>query len=196
MSDDTPAGWQPPLPPPPPTPTPPGTYPGSYPTAGFPGGLPGAPPAGWVPSTKPPRPAVPIAGLLMIAGAVVIVVGTVLPWMKVGSTSLNAWDVLVDVEDESSRGGGYTFFAVVLGGFGITTLAARRVLPVAILAVIFGAFAVLLAITDLADLYDLEDLIGIEIGVGPWITLLGAAAALGGAIWTLSVRRKWRPAST
>ncbi len=127
----------------------------------------------------------------MIVGAVLIVVGTVLPWMKSGNFSANAWDVVVDVEDDSSRGGGYTFFAVVLAGFGITTVAARRLLPVAILAVIFAALVVIVSIGDLSDLYDLNDLLGIEIGIGPWVTLLGSAAALGGSIWTLSVRRKW-----
>lgn len=184
MVDQPPAGWSPPPPPPPP-----GAGPAPYgaPPPGYSATLPAPPEAG-----KPPRPRVPIAGLLMLAGAVVIVIGTVLPWMKSGSFSANAWDVLADVDDDSSRGGGYAFFAAVLGGFGIATIAAGRVLAVAIIAVVVGAMVAIVAFSDISDLYELNDLTGIDVGIGPWVTTLGAMAALGGAIWTLSIRRRWR----
>jgi len=196
---------QPPPPPPPPSPAAPpsGSYPAPppAPTYGGPGyqGTPFQPsahPAGgnWAPA-KPPRPATPIAGIMLIAGSVIMVIGTILPWLSIQGESLNGWD-LDDIDSETVAAGGYAFLAVVLVGFGITTLAAKRLLPIAILAVIFAAFAVLAALTDLAEAFDLE-VLGFEVSVGLWVVLLGAAVTLAGAIWTLSVRRKWRaPAPT
>ncbi|MDQ3469698.1 MAG: hypothetical protein M3487_08035, partial [Actinomycetota bacterium] len=158
---------------------------------GYPGppAQPGAYASGgnWAPA-KPPRPATPIAGILLIAGSIVMAIATFLPWIGFAGETVNGWD-LQDQNGDSSDAGGYIFLAVVLAGFGITTLAAKRVLPIAILAVIFASFAVLAALVDVADASD--NPFGVELKVGLWIVLLGAAMTLGGAIWTLAVRRKW-----
>ena len=127
----------------------------------------------------------------MMAGAVVMVAGTFLTWASDSSGSYNGWDPEF-TDTESSTAGGLVFIAVVLAGFGITTLAAKRLLPIAILAVIFAALGFFAALGELIDLFELSDFFGVEVGAGLWVVLLGAAAALGGAIWTLSVRRKWR----
>ena len=206
--------WSTPGPPPPPSPRaapPSGSYPAPppAPTYGGPGyqGTPFQPsayPAGgnWAPA-KPPRPATPIAGIMLIAGSVIMVIGTVVPWGSIMGESFNGWDIQ-DIDNDSSAAGGFVFLAVVLAGFGITTLAAKRLLPIAILAVIFAAFAIFAALGQLILLVQ-DELLG-EIGVfgleydasvGLWVVFVGAAMTLAGAIWTLSVRRKWRaPAPT
>lgn len=127
----------------------------------------------------------------MIVGSVIMVIGTVLPWAKDDTGSYNGWD-LRDFETESSVAGGFVFIALVLLGFGITTIAAKRLLPIAILAVIFAAFGIFAALGELVDLLEFDDVFDYEVGIGLWVVLLGAALTLAGAIWTLSVRRKWR----
>lgn len=161
----------------------------------------GPPMAGGYPlppaQTKGPRPKVTAGSIALIAGAVLLVVGSFLNWAEVdlgdfGSTSFNGF-----ASDGGTKDGPvFVFFALVLGGFGIAMLAARKVLAVSILSVVFAVLAVLAAVADLKDVSDLESDLGgfggfeVQVGPGLWVVLLGALVALGGGIATLAFRRK------
>ena len=79
---------------------------------------------------------------------------------------------------------------MILAGFGITTLAARRLLPIAILAVVFASFALIFALVDYGDISDLEEVGLVEAGPGVPIVILGALIALAGGIVALAKRRR------
>ncbi|MGI9052570.1 MAG: hypothetical protein ACR2HQ_07980 [Ilumatobacteraceae bacterium] len=138
--------------------------------------------------TKPPPPPCPIGAWLMIAGGVVIVIGCALPWFTILDETVNGFSDFGN--DEASDGYVFTVLAVIVAAFGITTLAAKRLLPIAILAVVFASFAVVGVLADLGDLADLSDVFDISIGVGLPVALIGSLAALAGGIVALATRRR------
>lgn len=138
--------------------------------------------------TKPPRPRVTVPGLLLVGGAILLIIGTFLPWVRGNGLSFNGWD-LYDINQESSDAGAFVAFGVILGGFGIALVAAGRVLAVAILAVIVAAFAAIAAFVDVTDDDDLS-LFGFETAFGLYVILVGALIALAGSIWALAIRRR------
>jgi hypothetical protein len=123
----------------------------------------------------------------MIAGAVVIVIGSFLTWFTVGDTDVTGFS---DLGGEDRDGPAFVGFAVILAAFGITTLAARRLLPIAILAVVFASFALIFALADYGDVSDLEDLELAEAGPGLPVVVVGALIALAGGIVALARRRR------
>lgn len=186
-------------PPPPPPPAPPYGAPAygatgyGAPAYGVPSSFPMAPTTGHE-SGKAPRPAVPVGSWLLLIGAVAVGIGSFLTWYTIAGTAINGFDI---DSDETTNGGGLIFMAIVLAGFAITGLFARRVLAVAILAVIFGAFTVLFVIGALSDGSDLKSLVDavrqdFTWGPGLWVALGGSLVALAGSIVTLSKRRRWR----
>ena len=193
---NVPPGWRPPgAPPPPPPPQgPPLGVPPAPPPTGFgspqgyaPGGF-GVPP-GYAPA-RPPRPDTKVAAWLMIAGAIVIAVGCFLPWLTFRGESFNGFDDLSGpFDDESATGIVFMFFAVVMLAFGITTIAAKRLLPIMIIGIVVAAFSTLGAIAEYSD-YD--DAFSGDMGAGLPVVALGSALALAGAIAGCSVRRRWR----
>lgn len=143
-----------------------------------------------------------VPGLVVIAGAVLLLVATFLPWAGLADGAADdlgfdgtasGWSTF---DDEVGDGPIFAVFAVglvVLGGLaaqGTVNLGTK----IATLAV--AALALLLAVAEwaniAADNADLEDL-GVDApfsyGVGLWLLILGAAVALIGAIL---VRRRPR----
>ena len=137
--------------------------------------------------TAPPRPKAPTAAWLLIGGAAVIVLGSFLTWFTIGGEDISGFS---ELGGEDRDGPAFVVFAVILAGFGITTLAARRLLPIAILAVVFASFALIFALVDYGDISDLEDVGLVEAGPGVPIVILGALIALAGGIVALARRRR------
>lgn len=204
MSNNPPQ-WQPPgqsgaTPPPPPPPQGPplSSYPlgAPSPNSAFPPGYAergyGAPP-GYGPAS-PPRPDTKVAGFLMLAGAVVITIGCFVPWLSGRGSSVNGFDDLTgSFDDEAASGYVFVFFAVILLAFGITTLAAKRLLPIMIIGIVVAALSVVGSLAEYSDYRDLADSELIEADTGPGlpIVILGSAIALGGAIAGCAQRRRW-----
>ena len=126
----------------------------------------------------------------MIAGAVIAAVGCFLPWLTIGDSTLNGFD---EGPDDAALGGGVMFFAVVLLGMGITTLAAKRILPIAIIGIVAAALCLMVGAAQLADYSDFADVefFDAEIGAGLPVVALGSLVALAGAIIACAKRRKW-----
>ena len=146
--------------------------------------------------SKPPRPEVKAGSLMLIGGGVGLILGSVLDWVTIEGTSINGFSSESLSIDENSPGGGvFVFFAVLLIGFGITQLAARKVLAVAILAVVFASFAVLVALGEMSDVSDVISVMGLIGGDASWgpgipVLILSSLVGLGGAIATLAKRRR------
>ena len=198
MSDpgpSVPAGPAPSLPssPPPPPPPPPG-YAASHGAAGFPpAAFPSGPPAGEA-GAKAPRPAVPVGSWITLLGALALALGSFLTWYRLAGTSIDGFDI---DDPDSTNGGILIFFAVVMAGFAVTGLLARRVLAVAIIAMVMSPLGLLMvasALTDGSDLKTLSGFAGTEFSWGPglWVALVGSIATVAGSIVALSKRRRWR----
>jgi hypothetical protein len=144
----------------------------------------------FVAPAKPPRPASPVGGWLMVIGALVAGLGAFLPWLTVSDVTINGFD---EGPDEAALGGGVIFFGLVLLGMGITTLAAKRILPIAIIGIVSAALLLLVGAAQLADYSDYADIpfIDAEIGPGLPVVVLGSLVALAGAIVTCARRRRW-----
>lgn len=178
-----PAPGAPPFVSPPPPPAaygvPPGYVPTGYPAVGS--------------GQQPPRPAVTVGAGLIAGGGALMVLGSFLNWFTIEGQSFTGFS---SEGDNMKDGPVFVFLGVLALAFGITLLAARKVLAVAILAVAFGAFAVLAALADITDVSDAKDLataLGVDMSFGPglWIIIIGALMALGGGIASLAKRRAW-----
>ena len=205
MSNELP-GWPAPKaasppPPPPPrgqtaTPPPPPPSPYGFTTPGYPTIGPGMP-AAFAPG-KPPRPATPVAGWLMIAGAVLTAIGCFLPWLTIegsfGDVSFNGFDDLGPLDDEPALGGAFLFFGLVMLGFGIATLLAKRILAIMIIGIVVASISMLGAAGKFSDYNDTfvdGGPIGVELGAGLPVVAVGSAVALAGAIVGCAKRRRW-----
>ncbi len=177
-------GSDPQLPPPPVAPGAPPPPPAYAPPPGY---------AGYpVAMQKPPRPAVPVAGYLCLAAGALLILGSVLNWFSFDGVDYNGFST---VEGSSKDGPAFAFFAVLAIGAGITFLAARRVLALAIVVLVFEVFAMFAAFADISDVSDLEDLsgaFGYEFSTGPglYIVLIGSLLGIAGNIVAISKRRR------
>ena len=197
MSDSDQPSFAPPLPPAPAGPPAaaggPFATPGTAPYAGYPPA--GYPPGFGVVPVKPPRPEVKVGAILLIVGGVGLVLGSLLGWVTIEGQSFNGFSrESISIDGGENGGPALSFLAVVIAGFGIAQLAARRVLAVAILAVVFASFALLGVLAEMgnvSDAIELTELFGAEASWGPGMPVLGLSAlvGLGGAVATLAKRR-------
>jgi len=191
---------------------------------GQPTGVPPVPPAPafepGVLAGKPPRPQVKIAAIIAIVGGALLAIGAALPWLKVGSTSLNGFDTFIVQNDDelpekvSSLGGFWVFFGLAAAGLGVAMLLAGRMLAVAIVGIVVAALALVFvavgwsAASDTKDVAEsplcpnfvdaLETIDNIKIEcesgniqAGLPVGLVGGFAALGGSIAATARRRRW-----
>ncbi|MDO8389397.1 MAG: hypothetical protein Q7V57_02830 [Actinomycetota bacterium] len=159
---------------------------------------PGYVPYQMAPAQKPPRPVVFWGSLTLIAGAVVMIIGSALNWYTINGVDLNGFKDTLDPDTgalTTNTGGVFVMFAVASIGFGIAQLAARRVLSVAIIAVVLGSFTVLMALAELGMTSDRKDYVEpfntFSMGAGIYVVLAGSLVSLAGAIATLARRRRW-----
>lgn len=118
-----------------------------------------------------------------------LAIGAFLPWFSFAGDDITGFTGL---DEETRDGPVFVGIGAILLGFGITTLVAKRILPIAILAVVFAAFGTLAALVDFSDVQDLKDLFGdaVESGPGLPIVLVGSLIALAGGIVALATRRR------
>jgi hypothetical protein len=138
---------------------------------------------------------VPIAAVLLLIGAVLTVVGSALPWVKAAGETINGF-TRGDTEDSVNDGPVLTFIAVLLAGFAITFLVAKRVFVLAILSVVFASFVILIGAADLGDAQDVRDFFRVfgdedaSVGAGLPVVIVGGLVALAGGIVSLAKRRR------
>ena len=108
-------------------------------------------------------------------------------WFEIAGESVSGFD---ELGGESRDGPAFTIFAVILAGFGIATLAAKRILPIAIIAVVVASFSVLAAFADISDVNELSDAGLATTGPGLPVVLVGSLIGLAGGIVALATRRR------
>jgi hypothetical protein len=128
----------------------------------------------------------------MLAGAVVMAVGSAVPWISYNGTDYNSYDewFIGFYYSEDPAGPVFALLAAVLFGFGIATLAAGRVLPVMIIGIVLAAFALLASVAQVVDYWDVADQTPATLRAGGFVTAVGAAASLAGAIAGCAKRRR------
>lgn len=178
------------------------------------------PPATYVPA-KQPRPRAVVGGALLVGAAVLVVLGCILPWVTgissdFGTDSLNGFDYFYCADDLDVCMGspeeipgiiddeGTTALeqpgilavmgAVLLFAFGVTLLAAGRVLAIAIIALVASAIGLIVSILFIALASIAAGDMGGSVGIGAVLQLVGAVAALAGSIVALAQRKRPQPA--
>lgn len=165
-------------------------------------------PQGYVPAPvgqKPPRPAITAACLVIVAGAVLAVIGCLLKWFELRgggeSISANGFDIQ-DFNDGTfdslkfpAPGEAIVVFAVIAAAFGVAMLLAKRILGLAITCIVCGAFLVLFAAGDLGNASDVKSLVDLgdaefSYGPGMYVVLVGGIATLVGGIMATAKRRR------
>jgi hypothetical protein len=143
-------------------------------------------------ATKPPRPAVTLAAILLLAGGALTILGCALTWFEASGVKVTGFTTFDG--DDVNDGPFFTFMAVVLIAFGITFLAAKRVFVLAIIGVIAAGIVILAGISDYGDVRDFKDIFGqfsdVSIGPGLPVVILGGVVSLVGSILALAKRRK------
>lgn len=131
----------------------------------------------------------------MIVGAVLALIGTVLPWASEGSVSLNGFDEFFWIRDFSlfelnSPAIVAVIGAVIMLGLGIATAAAGRVLAVTIIGIISAVLGVLGGLVLFALMADFTDSAGGSIGIGVILQPIAPIISGVGAIWATAKRRR------
>jgi hypothetical protein len=137
----------------------------------------------------------------MLTGSVAVVVGCALNWLTLpeGWDSLGVprrWNGYTKVLGDYKDGPVFTVLAVIIAAFGITSLAAKRSLPIVIIGGVVAAFGVLAAAIDLADISNPEGVpASLEPDVGPGlpVVIVGFVLALAGFIAGIAKRKRPAP---
>ncbi|MGI9646222.1 MAG: hypothetical protein ACR2O6_13030, partial [Ilumatobacteraceae bacterium] len=162
---------------------------GQQPPAQQPPGHPGyAPPPGY--EEKPPRPDAKVGAGLIIAGAVIMIIGVFLPWFDAGGESANGTDNFITSDLTLIEGPGYLMIgiAVIVGGLGLALFFAGRVLAVAIIAIVMAAIAEFMGLAMVGLMSDL--IIDGDLGIGVILQAIAPLASLAGAIVVTAKRRR------
>jgi hypothetical protein len=146
------------------------------------------------------RPAIGAQAATMLAGAAVVVLGCALTWLTLpevyaASGIPQRWNGFTDVAGDAKDGYVFTVLAVIVAAFGITSLAAKRLLPVMITGIVLAGFGLVAAIVDVADITGIEGLPpGFEPSLGPGlpVVIAGFALSIGGFIAGLATRKQAR----
>lgn len=156
------------------------------PPAGTPLPPPSSLPPTWASGARPARPAVTVGGWLLVGGGIVLAIGAFLPWFSARGRDFTGFTHT----NREPDGPMFLTLAVALAGSGIAMLLARRVLAIAILAVVLGALGLLAALVDISEVRDLTDLGLADAGPGLPVAAVGSAIALAGGVAALAKRRR------
>jgi hypothetical protein len=157
-----------------------------------------APPPGYsgygypLPVRPAPRVSPIWTGIVMAAGGLIVILGSVMTWAK-----LVIGGVTVDTVagTDGARDGKITIvFGAVLIAVGIVVLVRQGRLWAGIVGTVIAAFCTLTALADIGDISDKSDqveLVGehIEVGAGLLLVLLAAVLALAASIVAICLRR-------
>ena len=136
--------------------------------------------------TAPARTRNNTPALIALVGAVLIAIGSFLPWVSVEAGGFS--DSKTGIEGDGTI---TLFLAVVIGVIAAIALS-RGALPkaAAIIAIIAAVIAIAIAVIDFIDIQsrisDVEDesagLASASMGLGMWVLIVGSIAALVGSI--------------
>lgn len=128
----------------------------------------------------------PIAGALLIACGALMTLGSFLPWFELDGRSFSGMD---ELGGETRDGPIFVGMGVVLAALGAALLVWRRLIAIAIVAIVIAAFGLVAALIDYGDVQDIEEIFGGSAGAGLLVVILGTAAGVAGSIVALAKRR-------
>jgi hypothetical protein len=129
---------------------------------------------------------------LLVLGAAVVVLGSLLPWAEVTAPLVGT------VSKAGTEGDGVLTLigALIFGGFALPGLAGKRSRGLLIAALVVALLVAAVAVVDMIDVTerfaDVEDQVAsvdASIGIGLWLVLLGAGVAVVGGVMALASRR-------
>lgn len=140
--------------------------------------------------TATSRPRATVPGAMLIAGAALAALGSLLTWATFPDAVATqgvarTFNGFTDLAGESKDGPFFVAFAALLAAFGITLLLARRVAAVLILGLILAGFGAIAAVLDLLDITDPDGVpaaLQPSLGVGLPVVIGGFAVAFVGSI--------------
>ena len=132
------------------------------------------------------RPRATISGALLVGGAALVVLGSLLTWATFPDAIANqgvprTFNGFTELAGESKEGPFFAGFAALLAVFGLTLLLARRVVAVLLLGAILAGFGAIAAVVDLLDIAD-PDGVQPSVGVGLPVVVAGFVLAFAGSI--------------
>lgn len=139
---------------------------------------------------RPPRPSVTVGATLVILGGALMVAGSILHWFKLDNVTFNGFTS--GLKDFTNvKGAIFDVVGVLVVGFGITQLLAKKVLALGIIGAVLSAFGLLVGLKALSDVNDLVDfgrLFGAQVSIGPGLYVAVAGAVIGviGSIATVA----------
>lgn len=142
------------------------------------------------PEAAPERPRATVAGALLVAGAALAALGSVLTWATFpDAVSVpgipRTFNGFTELAGESKDGPFFAGFAAILAVFGITLLLARRVTALLIIGAILAGFGAVAAVIDLLDVADPDGVPAAmqpSVGVGLPVVVGGFVLAFAGSL--------------
>lgn len=139
-------------------------------------------------STK--RPRATVAGVLLLVGAALAALGSVLTWATFPDALVSqgvprTFNGFAELAGESKDGPFFAAFAAILAAFGVTLLLAKRVKAVLILGAILAGFGAVAAVIDLLDVADPDGVAAAlqpSVGIGLPVVVGGFVIAFAGSI--------------
>jgi hypothetical protein len=140
-----------------------------------------------------PRPPVPVGGVLLLLGGAMTAVGSFLTWFTVEGQDYTGFSK--GSTDDVKDGPFFLVFGLILLGFGVSLLVARKVLAVAIIGIVAAAVTVIFALADLGSVDDNKKLarafdLAFSTGPGLYLCVFGGLIALAGSIVATATRRR------
>lgn len=140
-----------------------------------------------------PRPRVTVGSLLMIAGGVLMVAGSLLHWFDLDGATFNGFtDGLEGFTNV--KGSILDVLGVLVLGGGIAQVVGRKVLALGVIGIAAGAVGLLVGLKALSDVQDVVDfgrMVGLDVSSGPglYVAILGSFVGIGGSIVTVAKPR-------
>jgi hypothetical protein len=137
---------------------------------------------------------VPVPAILIAVGGALSVIGSFVTWFTIDGTSFTGFGSS-STDDTVKDGPVFLTMGIVLIVLAVILFVMKKVLGVAITAIVFAGLTAIFALADLGDVDDVKSVaraFDSEFTTGPglYLCLVGALVALGGSIWATAVRRR------
>lgn len=147
----------------------------------------------FAPTEKPPPPPVTLGAGLLVVGGALMIVGSVLNWFDFDGATFNGFTS--GLEDFTNvKGGIFDVLGALAVGFGVTQLAAKKILAIGIIGAVTGVIGLIVglkALSDVNDLVDIGQFLGFDVSSGPglYVATAGAIVATIGSLATIAKQR-------
>lgn len=136
------------------------------------------------------RPTVTVGATLVVAGGVLLIVGSILNWFDLDGITFNGFTSGLETFT-NVKGVLFGLVGAVVVGFGIVQLAAHRIVAIGVLGgttSLVGLMVALKALSDVDNVVELGRFLGADISTGPglYVAILGAIVALIGSVATVA----------